>query len=78
MITLSTESTNQAETATSQVYCLSFKYNSTCFGHPYAHHHARPARPRATARLPPRSDGKPEAATPDDGHEDAQNMLSCI
>jgi hypothetical protein len=29
------------------------------------------------------SDGKPEAATavvvaPDDGHEDAQNMLSCI
>ena len=28
------------------------------------------------------SDGKPDAATavvaPDDGHEDAQNMLSCI
>jgi hypothetical protein len=36
----------------------------------------RPARPRTTALLPPRSDGKPEAATavvlaPDDGHEDA-------
>ena len=34
-------------------------------------------------RLSPSSDGKPEAATavvvaPDDGHEDARNMLSCI
>ena len=43
----------------------------------------RPARPRTTALLSPSSDGKPEAATavivaPDDGHEDAQNMLSCI
>jgi hypothetical protein len=33
--------------------------------------------------LPPRSNGKREAATsvvvaPDDGHEDARNMLSCI
>jgi hypothetical protein len=33
--------------------------------------------------LPPRSYGKPEAATavvvaPDDGQEDARNMLSCI
>jgi len=40
------------------------------------------ARPRPTA-LSPISDGKPEAATavvvaPDDGHEDARNMLSCI
>jgi hypothetical protein len=38
-------------------------------------------RPRPTALLPSRSDGKPEAATavvvaPDDGHEDARNMLS--
>jgi hypothetical protein len=37
----------------------------------------RPARPRPTALLSPRSDGKPEAATafivaPDDGHEDAR------
>ena len=36
-----------------------------------------------TALLSPSSDGKPEAATavivaPDDGHEDARNMLSCI
>ena len=36
-----------------------------------------------TAMLSPSSDGKPEVATavvvaPDDGHEDAQNMLSCI
>ena len=42
-----------------------------------------PARPRPTALLSPSSDGKPEAATavvvaPDDGHEDARNMLSCI
>jgi hypothetical protein len=40
------------------------------------------ARPRPTGLLPPRSDGKPEAATavvvaPDDGHEVARNMLSC-
>ena len=42
----------------------------------------RPARPRPTALLSPNSDGKPEAATavvaPDDGHEDARNMLNCI
>ena len=36
-----------------------------------------------TALLSPSSDGKPETATavvvaPDDGHEDARNMLSCI
>jgi len=41
------------------------------------------ARRRSTALLSPNSDGKPEAATPvvvapDDGHEDARNMLSCI
>ena len=43
----------------------------------------RPARLRPTALLPPRSDCKQEPVTavvvaPDDGHEDAQNMLSCI
>ena len=43
----------------------------------------RPARPRPTALLSPSPDGKPEAATavvvaPDDGHEDARNMLSYI
>jgi hypothetical protein len=43
----------------------------------------RPDRTRPTALLPPSSDGKSEAATevvvaPDDGHEDARNMLSCI
>ena len=41
------------------------------------------ARPRPTALLSPSSDGKPEAAiavvvAPDDGHEDARNMLSCF
>jgi len=43
----------------------------------------QPARPRPTAVLSPSSDGKPEAAiavvvAPDDGHEDARNVLSCI
>jgi hypothetical protein len=43
----------------------------------------RPARPRPTALLSPSSDGKPEAATavviaPDDVHENARNMFSCI
>jgi hypothetical protein len=40
------------------------------------------ARPRPTALLSASFDGKPEAATavvaPDDGYEDARNMLSCI
>jgi len=40
-------------------------------------------RLRPTVLLSPCSDGKPEAATavvvaPDDGHEDARNMLNCI
>jgi len=43
----------------------------------------QPTRPRPTALLSPSSDGKPEAATvvvvaPDNGHEDARDMLSCI
>jgi hypothetical protein len=29
---------NQPDAAISQVYCLSFKCSSTCFGHPYAQH----------------------------------------
>ena len=42
-----------------------------------------PDRPRPTGLLPPRFNGKPEAATavvvaPDDGHKDARNMLSGI
>jgi hypothetical protein len=41
------------------------------------------ASPRPTALLSLSSNSKPEAATavvvaPDDGHEDARNMLSCI
>jgi len=44
---------------------------------------AGPALPRPTALLSPSSDGKPEAATavvvaPNDGYEDARNMLSYI
>jgi hypothetical protein len=43
----------------------------------------RTAGPTTTNSTAPSSDGKPEAATavlvaPDDGHEDARNMLSCI
>jgi hypothetical protein len=43
----------------------------------------RPARPRPTTLLSPKSDDIPEAATevvvaPDDGHEDARNMWSYI
>jgi hypothetical protein len=43
----------------------------------------RSARPRPTPLLSPSFDGKPEAATavvvaPDDGREDARNILSCI
>jgi hypothetical protein len=98
---------NQQDAATSQVYYLSFKYSSTCFGHPHAHHQelqqlqqqqwplvyrrslvivllvvVGPAGPRATALLSPSSDGKSEVAAavvaPDDGHEGARNMMSCI
>jgi hypothetical protein len=29
---------NQQHAATFQIYYLSFKYSSTCFGHPHAHH----------------------------------------
>jgi hypothetical protein len=41
-----------------------------------------PARPRPTALLPPRSNGKTRGCyyscwAPDDGREDARNMLSC-
>ena len=41
------------------------------------------AQPRPTTLLPPRSNGKPEAATAVDkilmmGNENARNMLSCI
>jgi len=44
---------------------------------------SQPAQPRPTALVPPHSNGKPEAANcscwaPDDGREDARNMLSCI
>ena len=80
--------TNQIDAAISQVFCFSFKYSSTFFGYPHAHHQelnnslwftvatwwyqccwswsgrsaGRPARP-PTSLLPPRSNGKPEAAT---------------
>jgi len=30
---------NQPTRCSNQVYYLSFKYSSTCFRHPHAHHH---------------------------------------
>ena len=56
----SNKSTNQMHQIY-QPYWLSFKYSSTCFGHPHAHHQVD--RPRPTTLLPPRSNSKPEAAT---------------
>jgi hypothetical protein len=29
---------NQPDASISQLYCLSFQYSSTCFGHPHVHH----------------------------------------
>jgi hypothetical protein len=67
---------NQPHESNSQIYCLSFKYSSTCFEHPHAHHQelincsirlwftaGTWDRPRPTTLLPPLSNGKPEAAT---------------
>ena len=34
----SNKSTNQMHQSFFQIYCSSFKYSSTCFGHPLAHH----------------------------------------
>ena len=41
IIILLTEPTNNMQ-QTSKVYYLSFKYSSTCFGHPHAHHQELP------------------------------------
>jgi hypothetical protein len=75
---------------------LTFMYGSTCFRHPHTHHQELNcisnlwfyrwsvvvARPRPTAPLPPRSNGKTRGCysscwAPDDWHEDTRNMLSC-
>ena len=62
---------------------IGFQTKTYCFPQKCRSWSGRPARPRPTALLSPSSDGKPEAATavvvaPDDGYEDARNMLSCI
>ena len=66
---------NQPDASVTQIFCSSFKYSTTCFGHPLAHHQelincsSRLWIPQnrtdtePTPLLPPRSNGKPEVAT---------------
>jgi hypothetical protein len=63
---------HQPDAATSQDYYLSFKYSSTFFGHPHAHHQELNncssslwfyLRNMVTALLPPSPSGKLEAAS---------------
>ena len=72
-------SSGATTTAVAASGLLSERDDSSAVGRGQA---GRPTLPRLTALLSSRSDGKPEAATavvaPDDGHEDARNMLSCI
>ena len=37
-IIIHSNKSNQPDESISQIYCSSFKYSSTCFGHPHAHH----------------------------------------
>jgi hypothetical protein len=37
-IIIHSNKSNQPDVSISQIYCSSFKYSSTCFGHPHAHH----------------------------------------
>jgi len=68
-----------------QFVILTFIYSSTCFGCPHAHHQeAAVAASGFTfgALLSPRSLGKTRGCyrscwAPNDGHEDARNILSC-
>ena len=50
-IIIHSNKSNEPDASISQIYCSSFKYSR------------RPARPRPTTLLPPRSNGKLEAAT---------------
>ena len=68
LITILTEDARYEQPKILIVNCFNYKRNAVG---------------RGRALLSPSSDDKPEAATavvvaPDDGHEDARNMFSCI
>ena len=55
-----------------QFIILTFIYSSKCFGpdhdQQHCYHHAPTVKPEAATA---------DVVAPDDGHEDARNMLSC-
>jgi len=65
---------NQPDAAISRVYYLSFRYSSTCFGHPHAHHQELNNCSIAVSGLPLERGGNSAVGRDRAG----RNMLSCI